>query len=383
MKICIFSANYLPSIGGVERYTYYLAKKLISMGHSVTVVTSDVFCLGKMEITAEGIDLCRLPCYNIMNGRYPIYKKNADFKFIDKHIISQKYDLVIVNTRFYIHSLYGAKFAHDNNIPVITIEHGTSHLTVNNRVLDFFGEKWEHFITERLKKYCTDYYGVSQASCEWSAHFGIKSKGVLYNAVDLSEIKEMVLNPVEKYRDRYRIPDYAKVVVFTGRLIKEKGVFQLLDAFNKLNDEDLYLFIAGDGPEKQALEKNANKNTFLLGKLDFPHVIALLSESDVFCLPSVSEGMSTSVLEAVATKTFVITTENGGSKELICDDEYGIITKSNTSQEVYNSLKYALCNDVYRKSAVEKSYARLNKMFDWGKTAEKVEKICKNNGGIK
>ena len=376
MNFCIFSANYLPNIGGVERYTYYISKELIKNGHSVTVVTSNVFNLKPIEITSEGIELCRLPCYNLLSGRYPVYKKNAVFNKIDKHIRSQKYNLVIVNTRFYLHSLYGARFAHDNNIPVITIEHGTSHLTVNNRFLDFCGEKWEHFITKRLKKYCNHYFGVSKAACDWSAHFGIESEGVLYNAVDLNEIETIAQNPIYHYKEKFNIPVNAKIVVFTGRLIKEKGVYQLLDAFNKLNDKSVYMFIAGDGPEKQALESIKNKNTFLLGKLDFSHIIALLCESDILCLPSVSEGMSTSVLEAVATKTFVITTETGGTKELILSDDYGIVTESNTSQEIYDSLKYALHNDEFRRIATENSYARLKEVFIWEKTAAKVEEIC-------
>lgn len=380
MKFCIFSANYLPNIGGVERYTYYISKELIKNGHSVTVVTSNVFNLEPIEITPEGIELCRLPCYSLMGGRYPVYKKNAAFKKIDRHIRSQKYDLVIVNTRFYFHSLYGAKFANECNTPVITIEHGTSHLTVNNRVLDYFGEKWEHFITNRLKKYCTDYYGVSEAACEWSAHFGIKSKGTLYNSIDLNEIETLLKNPILNYREQLGIDKSAKIVVFTGRLVKEKGVCQLLDAFNKLNLENTYLIFAGDGPERQYLENSKNKNTILLGKLDFPHIIALLSTSDILCLPSVSEGMSTSVLEAAATKTFVITTESGGSKELIAGPEYGIVTKSNTVKEVYDSLQRALQDDMYRKSAVENSYTHLKQNFIWQKTASVVENICKSMG---
>lgn len=45
----MFSANYLPNVGGVERYTYNLAKKLAQRGNNVIIVTSNVFCLGNMN----------------------------------------------------------------------------------------------------------------------------------------------------------------------------------------------------------------------------------------------------------------------------------------------------------------------------------------------
>ena len=64
-KICIFSAQYLPHMGGVERYTYYLAKEMTARGHKVVVVTSQ--CDGeemhvKPEIN-EGIEVFILPSY--------------------------------------------------------------------------------------------------------------------------------------------------------------------------------------------------------------------------------------------------------------------------------------------------------------------------------
>ena len=46
---------------------------------------------------------------------------------------------MIINTRFYLHSLYGAKFAKSKGIPSIVIEHGTSHLSVNNKLFDTVG----------------------------------------------------------------------------------------------------------------------------------------------------------------------------------------------------------------------------------------------------
>ena len=105
-KVCIFSAQYLPTVGGVERYTYNIAKQLQKKGIDVTIVTSRISKLKEFEIE-NGIKIYRLPCYNLMNGRFPTVKFNGEYRKLMRMLKKQKYDLVITNTRFYIHSLVG------------------------------------------------------------------------------------------------------------------------------------------------------------------------------------------------------------------------------------------------------------------------------------
>ena len=76
---CIFSAQYYPHVGGVERYTLYLSRKLIAAGNEVTIVTSNTGDLSGDEIQ-EGIQIYRLPCYDLLGGRYPVFKRNKEFK---------------------------------------------------------------------------------------------------------------------------------------------------------------------------------------------------------------------------------------------------------------------------------------------------------------
>lgn len=377
MNICLFCANYLPNIGGIERYVYNTSKQLIKKGHKVTVVTSNVFDLASFEISEEGIEIYRLPCHNVMKGRYPILKKNDEFKKLDKKLFESDFDLIVINARFYIHSVYAARLARRKGVRCITIEHGSSHLSVNNSILDFFGGIYEHALTAVLKRYCKEYYAVSGAAGEWSGHFGIKSKGTLYNAVDVEQIEEIANKKLCDYRKELGIPENAVVITYTGRLLKEKGLYQLVEAVKNINNPNVYVCLAGDGPEMQGLSERANDNIKLLGKLDFEQVITLLDTSDIFCLPSVSEGMSTSVLEAIATKTFVITTYNGGARELITSDEYGIITMGNTTSEVQDALMRVIDNKDYREAATQRAYNKLKEGFTWEKTAEKLAELIK------
>lgn len=375
-SFCLFCANYLPNLGGVERYVYNLAKTLIERGNEVTVVTSNVFDLPPHETDENGIEIFRMPCYNIMRGRYPILKRDKTFKQLNKMLCEKHFDLVVINARFYIHSLYAADFANKNGIKCITVEHGSTHLSVDSKVFDVVVNAVEHVVTAILKRKCDDYYAVSRAAGEWSGHFGIKSKGTLYNAVDLEQIENLKQNTVCDYRKELDIPQDATVITFTGRLLKIKGVYELLESVKRLNRPDIYLIYAGDGIEMQELKSKSDNNVKFLGQIDFDHVIALLKQSDIYCLPSVSEGMSTSVLEAVATETFVVTTYNGGARELITGDEYGIITKGNTVDETTCALQKALDGD-YRLRATQKAYKVLKDGFTWQKTAEKLESLIK------
>ena len=374
MKICIFSANYLPNTGGVERYTYYTARELINRGHSVTLVTSNVFNLPTHEIK-DGLEIYRYDCYNLLNGRYPVLKYNKSQKSIDSQLIKNNYDLVVVNTRFYIHSLHAAKLAYKNGIKCVCIEHGTTHLTVNNKLLDTIGAGFEHMLTAIDKYYCKDYYGVSEAACEWSGHFGIKSKGVLYNAVDVDEIETMLQTPVVSYRKELGIDKNACIITYTGRLIPEKGVMQLVKAFSKLSYPNKALIIAGDGPLYEQIKNTDTKGVYLLGKIDFEHIVSLLKETDIFCLPSRSEGFSTAVLEAVAAKCYIITTKTGGTKELISSDEYGTLLDNNDTEKVYEALKNAMDNPKMRQNTCENAYQKLLDNFTWKKTVDKIEQL--------
>lgn len=379
-SFCLFCANYLPNLGGVERYVFNLAKQLIKMGHSVTVVTSNVFDLPGHEVDENGIEIFRMPCHNVMKGRYPILKKNAEFKKLDRQLSEKKFDLAVINARFYVHSVYAAKFAYKNDIPMLTIEHGSSHLSVNNKLLDFFGEIYEHALTRKLKKYCKDYYGVSQAACDWSGHFNIKSKGTLYNAIDVENIQELERNKVCSYRSEYNVPEDAKIITYTGRLVKEKGSYELAEAFDLQEETNSYLFIAGDGEQMEKIKSVISKNDRIiaLGKIDFEHIVALLSESDIFCLPTVyPEGLPTSILEAVALNNFIITTTVGGAKELINEKDLGILLDDNKVENIANALKTALSDDTFRTIATQKCYSRLLEYFTWQKTAEKLIGLTK------
>lgn len=376
---CIFSANYLPNLGGVERYTYYTAKGLIDRGNNVVVVTSNVDDLLDVEIQ-EGIKIIRIPCFKLLRGRFPVIKKNALFNKLYRELEGINIDYIIVNTRFYLHSYFGVKYAKRKNIPSFVIEHGTGHFTVNNKCLDLFGHVYEHFITNLVKLNCTDFYGVSEACTNWLKHFKIVPKGVLYNAVDLNSIRRINNKDILKEK-KIGILENDILICYTGRLVKEKGILKLLTAFDKLSQMDsrLKLIIAGDGELYEEVKKRENDKIFILGKIPFEEVIQILKYVHIYCLPTdYPEGFPTSVLEAIACKCYIITTQSGGSKEIILDRSYGIILKNNSIDEIEEELLNAINNDETRNASVEKTYHLLCEKFTWDSTVNNIIKVLES-----
>lgn len=373
---CIFSAQYLPHLGGIERYTYNIAKELIKSGNNVTIVTNNTTNSPTLEIV-EGISIYRFPCLPLIDGRFPIPEFTKTFRNICSMLDSKSFDAVIINARFYIHSLYAARFAQKHNYPCICIDHGTSHLSIHNTFLDFLGSVYEHMHTSVLKHFCKNYYGVSEACCHWLEHFHITPKGVLYNAVDLEEIDNIKNNTTSNYRDKYHIPKNEIIITFTGRLLKEKGIYELIEAIERINSGSpkVHLMLAGDGPESSYVSHHASAYIHQLGKIPFENIINLLEESDIFCLPSFSEGFSTSALEAAACNCFIITTKRGGTKELVMNSKYGIVIDDNHPDKIYSALQKAISDNELRTNGCQLCYERLKNNFTWEKTAKNLENI--------
>lgn len=371
---CIFSANYLPNIGGVEKYTKNLAEQLIKEGDRAVVVTNNVFNLADWETTPEGVDLVRLPCYPSLNGRYPIPKKNATYRSLMNRLLEIDCDYVMVNTRFYPHSLAGIRYAEQKGIRPILLDHGSAHLTLGNKVIDIAVEFVEHATTVMVKKHSIDYYGVSQASLNWLKHFGIQGIGVLYNSIDASRFAADT--SCRDWRSELNVSDDTMLVSFTGRLIPEKGIEALLDAAKRVQGLDVHFALAGDGPQREMVEGSGLSNLSALGRVEANDIAALLKQSDVFCLPTRSEGFSTSLLEAAACSTMPIVTHVGGVDELMPSSDYGIELSAASGSEIAEAIAYLVKHPEEIKRRSNNIHQRVVQNFSWANTAAMVREAC-------
>lgn len=121
------------------------------------------------------------------------------------------------------------------------------------------------------------------------------------------------------------------VAVYTGRLHPTKGLAELLTAWDRirLRWPQAHLCLAGEGPmqaelEAQIAERNLTGCVHLLGVFD--SVEDLLAGADLFILPSHEEGMSLSLLEAMAAGLPIVATDIPGNRQLVRDGEEAVLT---------------------------------------------------------
>ena len=317
MKFVIFSAQYLPTVGGVERYTNSLAKELIRNGHSVTVVTSALENAPLKETDSDGIEIFRLPCLMLMGGRFPVIKPSAEQRAFSRWFRHDRPDFCIIQTRFYINSIYAAHLCRKHSVPAIVIDHSTSHL-MGGGIIGRIGDMYEHFAAHYIRKRVKGFYGVSKQCAVWLKHFGIDDAGILYNCANLEAISTI---PAAS-RESYGCAEDETLVVFAARLIAEKGVLKLISAFNALPcGTKAKLVIAGTGALYDEVKQRENDRISVVGALPFSEVIGLYKAADVFCLPTdYPEGFPTTVLEAAGCKAMLVATDKGGTAEIISDD---------------------------------------------------------------
>jgi len=139
--------------------------------------------------------------------------------------------------------------------------------------------------------------------------------------------------PAEKIRvhytgvdlDRFRPLERApgRTILAVGNLVPEKGHRLLIEAAARL--PGARLLIAGDGPERRALEALAPGNVTFLGAVAHPDMPALVAEADVMALASEREGLANAWVEALACGTPVVIPDVGGAREVIDRPQAGRI----------------------------------------------------------
>lgn len=375
LSIAIFSAQYIPHIGGVETFTDNLSKTLVKRGHQVLVVTNNTEGLDSHEMTPEGVEVIRLPCFPFLDGRYPIPRPCREWNELHDSLLRRQFDGILVNTRFYPHSLVGLSIAKHAGVRPVLLDHGSAYLCFDNTVLDALLNKYEDAITSFGKReYDPAYYGISKRSVEWLTHFGIKALGVINNSINAKEFRALASK--RDFRAELPNPTYCKLlVVFIGRLVPEKGIPAILDAAKNpaLQKRGVVIAIAGRGPLERML-RSAPDNVVYFGSLDKADVSALLQQADINLLPSRSEGFSTNLLEASACGCPSITTAIGGAAELIPSMEYGTVISEPTGSQIAKAIVTLADNTGLLRSQSQSSKRLVQQSFSWSSTAERLEK---------
>jgi sugar transferase (PEP-CTERM/EpsH1 system associated) len=181
----------------------------------------------------------------------------------------------------------------------------------------------------------------------------------LYNGVDTE-----LFHPDEadraKHSDLTSIFGSRNIVIGTvGRLEPVKNQITLVDAFVRLLNSTpnyrryLRLAIIGDGKERPALERQIDEAdirdlVWIAGARD--DIPTLMRQMDVFALPSLAEGVSNTVLEAMGSGLPVVATNVGGNPELVLHNHTGILVPPARNSELADALRSYIDDEERRRS---------------------------------
>lgn len=207
---------------------------------------------------------------------------------------------------------------------------------------------------------------------------------VLNNAINLK-----IFKPIsnEEIRVKYNIKDQDILLLYVGYLDTFKGVFELMDAFFEIHKKNskIKLLIVGEGPKRSELEEKSSKlklNEFVIftDKISHDEMHKYYQASDIFILPSYSEGLPLSILEAMACGIPVVASNVGGIPEIIKDYENGLLVNLKDKNDLYKKLRI-LINDIeLREKFGKKSVELIKIQFD---ITKKIEKLMNLYNGIK
>jgi len=166
------------------------------------------------------------------------------------------------------------------------------------------------------------------------------------------------------------------IILHHGRLVQKRGVKTLIEAMPKIIKEipEAKLIIAGEGPEKQRLQKLAEDlgvegHIKFLGLVPYEQMPSIVKSSTVVVVPSLIEGHSASIIEAMAAEKPVIATKVGGITEVIKDGETGILVDPENPDQIANAVIKVLRDRGLAKSLSEKA-AKKAEEYDIKRLAE-------------
>lgn len=294
---------------------------------------------------------------------------------------TEKYDIVHVHTP--IAALLGRIAAKMAKVPtIIYTAHGFYfHDEMDKKTYNLFVN-----IEKYAAKYLTDWLLLqSKEDYEFAIHNKFKSKDKIIhisNGVDIwSKFHPTVIDSeqVKSFTLDNNVTDKDFVFSFIGRLVKEKGIFELLSAFSRINKihPNTKLIVIGDlsasERDKASTETidsyKSNQNIIFTGyRRDTPTLVAA---SDVYVLPSYREGLPRSIIEAMALHKPVIASNIRGCREEVFHMKNGVLVEKENDKSLFEAMNFLIENPNKVEQFGEYSRILVEELFDEEKVIQK------------
>lgn len=204
---------------------------------------------------------------------------------------------------------------------------------------------------------------------------------VIYMGCDTEAFRfdETARGQVRKLLD---ISSHEMIILFIGRLVEAKGIFELIEAFSQIQSQQpqTHLVFVGDDRDRARLENQVRQKK-LDGAIHFvgvrPHdeMPGWLSAADLLVLPSHNEGLPNVVIEAMACSIPVVATNVGGIPEVVEDEKSGLLIKKGDINSLIIAINDLLKDGEKRKKMGACGRSCIEQNFSWQRNAKALREL--------
>ncbi|EAC4365702.1 glycosyltransferase family 1 protein [Listeria monocytogenes] len=369
--IVMVSHDFLPNIGGIAVYVYELSKALVARGHRLTVLSKyESFSKENRTEELDGIRIIRVPIMPIKRIDDNLYNKRMRqlIKSIEK---TEKVDVVHWQTLN-----KDAKMM--QGIQVQALEVYTNHLSWFRML---YNDKNYAKIRKLIKE--PDVIICPSHEIEQMTEDLFKQAKIVYlpNGVDEKHFMPDDENRLA-VRKQYGISSQETVVVSTNRMEPVKGMSYLIEAIPQILNQynQVTFLIAGDGSQlgqfedKLKMYTNNSGKVIFTGRLTNQEIKNVINAADIYVQPSLMEGCSIAIIEAMSCGKSVIASNVGGNPDVI-SKETGLLVPAKSVVALKEAIEYSIKHPDECKLMGENSRERVENQLNWTVLAREIEQI--------
>ncbi len=387
-KILIFSLAYAPYWGGAEIALKEITTRL-GGEFSFDIITPRfnselpwfeqvgnvrVYRVGFSKKNPTDKDLVSFPLY-FAKVFYPLF---AFLKAISLHR-KNRYDALWAMMAYAGFPVVFFGFFHPNVPYLLSLQEGDpiSHMVGRWRIRIVYPLLRLVFVRARAVQ------AISSYLAEYARHMGFRGQvSIVPNGVDIKKFKiESLKLEAQSLRKKLRISEGDKILITTSRLVEKNAVDDSIKALAHL-PPSVKLLVAGAGPDEAVLktlvEKSGlEKRVLFLGHIAYEDLPSYYAAADIFVRPSLSEGMGSSFIEAMAAGLPVIGTAVGGITDFLKHRETGFMCEARNPESVAEQIRFILGpeNQEIVGRIVKNAKALAEKNYDWDVVARSMEGI--------
>ncbi len=389
MKILYAGTGYKPAyrLGGPIVSVSATAEMLVRKGHEVVVVSTtanndrDLDVPVGVPVDVEGVQVWyfrRQEPFQKLLPFVPYLSRSIGFMYspemrnaLDRLVPGV--DIVHTQGPFVYPSYAAAHAAFRHHKPLLYSQRGC----FAEERLRFRGAKKQIYIAaveKPIMKRAALLVALTEAERASYRSLGVATPiAVVPNGVELPAPGS---DAAQRVHARFGVAPEARMILFLGRLHPIKGVDKLLDAFARVSHDfpDAVLMVAG--PDEWGLKETSRDRVLFPGMIEGEAKADVLARADLFCLPSLAEGFSNAVLEALASSTAVMLSPACNFPEV---EQAGAGVIVETGSEAMASAMRALLSDGARLRAMGKAGRRLAaEHYSWDVIADRLVEIYRD-----